>query len=307
MSIERVPRPPLPEDQKQYRDSDISIQFTDKKCEITGDDDTQATRALMSCGHAVDPNALTAWCRSLLDKMQWEFYCPAIVDGKEKQCKKKWPYEEVRRLALLNEAETKYFEAKMSEYAAKKYCDVKECPGCRSFVEREDLSNLRVKCIICTKKNDLTYEFCWNCDAEWSGPVMSAERCGKPGCQHPDLEKIRNAPLIQLLGGKIQNVPSRRACPNCGYVVEHDTTGCKYMTCTRCCKEYCFACLDMKEDSQNDWYSACSKRVAPVQTRIPVWNRTATSRSLSSTAEGARVFINAVGRIGSGNANCSLM
>lgn len=272
--IERVPRPPVPEE-KQYNPSDLSIHFTDKECSITGDKDTPSGRAVMSCGHAVDPNALTAWCRSLLDQMQWDFYCPAIVDGKTKQCKKVWPYEEVRRLALLNEAETKYFEAKMSEYAAKTFCDMKECPGCRSFVERENASNLRVVCVVCTKKKGSPFEFCWNCDAAWSGPTTSAVKCGNSNCEHRDISTIRDAPNVALAHGTIKDVPSRRACPTCGYVTEHDTTGCKYMLCQRCRKEYCFACLQMKAQciKTSNYFIACSRSVAPVQTSIPVWNR----------------------------------
>lgn len=34
-----------------------------------GDDDPETRRAEMSCGHAVTPQSLTAWCRSLLDQV----------------------------------------------------------------------------------------------------------------------------------------------------------------------------------------------------------------------------------------------
>ena len=155
-------------------------------------------RIIMSCGHAVDPDSLTAWCRSLLDDEKFEFYCPALVDGTER-CEKVWEYSEVRIVALLNEAEQQYFETKMSEFAALQYCDMKECPGCRSFVERRDCTNLRVRCSVCTNKNGKDFDFCWNCDNEWTGPRTSAVKCGKPDCVHPEFPAVRDAPLVTLV------------------------------------------------------------------------------------------------------------
>lgn len=278
---ERVPPPPVPQGEKQHNLTDFSLKFTKKVPDaITGmSDPGDQPRVIMSCGHAVDPNTLTAWCRSLLDQHEFEFYCPAIVSldtNKTKQCKKVWEYTEVRKIALLNEAEQRYFESKMSEYAAQQYCDMKECPGCRSFVERGDLENLRVHCMICTKKNGRNYDFCWNCDKEWSGPTTSAIKCGNASCEHPSMPSIREAPLIQLNN---KNVPSRRACPTCGSVVEHNQTGCKFMTCPRCKKEFCFLCLELKNgclaSAPASWYGACKKDVASRQTQIPVWSRQA--------------------------------
>jgi len=274
---ERVPKPPVNE--KQHDLSDFSLRFTTKDPDaITGMSDPEdQPRVVMTCGHAVDPNTLTAWCRSLLDQHEFEFYCPAIVDQTaNKQCKKVWEYSEVRKIALLNEAEQQYFESKMSEYAAQQYCDMKECPGCRSFVERGDLTNLRVHCVICTKKKQHNYDFCWNCTKEWSGPTTSAIKCGNSGCQHPSIPSIKGAPLIKLNG---KDVPSRRACPTCGSVVEHKQEGCKFMTCPRCKKEFCFLCLELKSEcldsAPSSWYGTCLKDVAPRQTQIPVWSRQA--------------------------------
>jgi len=259
--------------------SSFSLEFTTSVPDaITGmSDPDDEPRVVMSCGHAVDPNTLTAWCRSLLDDHEFEFYCPAIVDQTtNKQCKKVWEYYEVRKIAHLNAAEQQYFESKMSEYAAQQYYDMKECADCRSFVERQDLTNLRVHCIICTKRKGRKYEFCWNCDEEWSGPTTSSVKCGNPNCQHPSIPSVREAPLITLNG---KDVPSRRACPTCGYVVEHNQEGCKFMACPRCKKEFCFLCLESKFvcllTAPMAWYRTCKKAVAPRQTQIPVWSRQA--------------------------------
>lgn len=269
---------PPPESEKVHDLSDFSLQFTtsDPDAIFGFSEPGDQPRVKMSCGHAVDANSLTVWCRSLLDKQEWEFYCPGIVDGDTKQCKTKWEYAEVRKIALFNEAEQKYFESKMSEYAAQQYCDMKECPGCRSFVERRDLKNLRVHCLICTKKKGKDYDFCWNCEKEWSGPITSAVKCGNDTCEHPSLSGLRTAEKFTLNG---KQVHCRRACPTCGNVVEHKQEGCKYMICPRCKNEFCFLCLDLKADCMNaaplSWFKGCKKKVAPMQTEIPLWSQSA--------------------------------
>ena len=276
---ERVPVPPenLQRMHEVYS-SGFPLAFTTTEPDaILGMSDPEdQPRIIMSCGHAVDPNSLTAWCRSLLDKEQFEFYCPAIVDGTTR-CEKVWEYSEVRTVALLNEAEQQYFETKMSEFAALQYCDMKECPGCRSFVERSDRTNLRVRCSVCTNKNGKIFDFCWNCDAEWTGPRTSSLKCGKDDCEHPEYPAIRDAPEVTLenLPEDIR-VPNRRACPTCGRVVEHNMQACKYIVCPRCRNEFCFLCLLPKRvcmlSAPFSWYGRCMKPVAPKQTSIPVWS-----------------------------------
>ena len=274
---ERVRAPPITGD-KVHDESDFALKFTDKPDAIFGmSDPGDPKRVEMSCGHAVDPNSLTAWCRSLLDKHEYKFHCPAITGndekGKPKQCKKVWAYAEVRRVALLNDEECKYFESKMSEYAASQYCDMKECPKCRSFIERNDLNNLRVTCPVCKKKDKSCPDFCWNCLENWSGPTTSAFQCGNPKCEHPKLPSVRDCGMFTLNG---KEVPTRRACPTCGTVVEHDQTGCKFIICVRCKKEFCFMCLELKEEclktAPSSWYKDCKKPVVAKQTRIPVWS-----------------------------------
>ena len=62
---ERVPPPPVdPVQQKQHNLEDFTLKFTDKMPDsITGMSDPEdQPRVVMTCGHAVDPNTLTAWC-----------------------------------------------------------------------------------------------------------------------------------------------------------------------------------------------------------------------------------------------------
>jgi hypothetical protein len=172
----------------------------------------------LSCGHAVDPNSLTAWCRSLIDDGKFELFCPALVDG-SKKCLAKWQYNEVRRLALLNDSELEYFEKKLSENSAKCYVEFKECPQCKSFVERLDLKNLRVVCLICKIKTKKNYEFCWQCEREWTGVsrTTASDTCGREGCVNKDLDILAQCKMIKLSDvTDLAPVPSIRACPTCG-------------------------------------------------------------------------------------------
>lgn len=265
------------EGEKRYNPQDTTLKFVKRKDDITGDDDPDTLRAEMSCGHAVDPNSLTGWCRSLLDQGQYTFSCPALKDGSTESCGKLWPYQEVRRLAVLTDEEQQTFEEKVASLAAAKYCEFKTCPGCKTYVERSDLANLNVRCTICTAKKAKAYEFCWQCMNEWKGLGPRSDRCDNEGCANEQLKALQNCPLISLPETNIKNCPSMRACPTCGNVVEHKLTGCKNIICNRCKVEFCFACLELtpvclaaKKDS---WYSLCAKDIAPRQTSIPVWNR----------------------------------
>ncbi|KAI4808358.1 hypothetical protein KUCAC02_000422 [Chaenocephalus aceratus] len=75
--------------------------------------------------------------------------CPAVGEGPHSatNC---GSYQEVRRLADLSVEEMQYFEEAMSLLAAAEYCEILTCPQCRTSVERKDLSNLCVRCSICT-------------------------------------------------------------------------------------------------------------------------------------------------------------
>ncbi|XP_060690231.1 uncharacterized protein LOC132821585 isoform X2 [Hemiscyllium ocellatum] len=111
--------------EKCYDPRDSTLKFVNRKDEITGDDTPNVLRVEMSCGHAVDPNSLTAWCRSLIDQGHFIFHCPAGKEGTVEKCNKQWPYVEVRRHALLTDEEQQYFENKIAIIAAAQYCECK--------------------------------------------------------------------------------------------------------------------------------------------------------------------------------------
>jgi len=258
----------------------FGVKFIRAADAITNDNDGEL-RAILSCGHAVDPNSLTSWCKSLIDDGKVEFFCPAITDSTtNKRCNKKWNYDEVKRIALLNELETEYFEKKLSVNSLKTHVDLKQCPNCNSFVERLNLNNLRVKCTLCSKLLKKSYEFCWQCEREWTNPtsVTADTTCGRENCFYQkDLFILSNCKFIKLSRcTNLPDIPSIRACPTCGKLIEHNGAACKNIVCPRCSVEFCFACLETTKNCQKtsprSWYGKCLKHVAPVQTSIPKWN-----------------------------------
>ncbi|KAM6909064.1 E3 ubiquitin-protein ligase RNF19A-like [Xenentodon cancila] len=264
------------EQEKKYDPQDATLKFVNK-----GDDldpvssDFSSLRAEMSCGHAVTPDSLTQWCRSQLSEGNYKFRCPALVDG-TKQCNKLWSYNEVRRLADLTTEEMEYFEETMARLAISEHCDSQPCPQCKTCVERKDLSNLCVQCIICTNTQKTAYQFCWQCQRKWKGPGPKSDRCDNDGCMNKDLQLLQTCKTISLPEVKgATSVPSVRACPECGMKVEHNRQYCKNVTCHRCKSVFCFLCLKLKRECcrTSSPYEVCPSGVAPTQTSIPVWKK----------------------------------
>ncbi|XP_047456791.1 probable E3 ubiquitin-protein ligase ARI7 [Mugil cephalus] len=257
--------------EKCYDPNDPTLRFVD------GDDDMdflcedyKSRRALMSCGHSVTPMSLTNWCRYLLDKGESSFVCG------QTGCNAVWPFDEVCKMALLTPEEIHYFEDTLFHRVAKDYLDVKSCPGCKSSVIRTELDNLRVCCTICSADKDRTYEFCWQCLKEWRRPSQCTDRCANDGCFNKSLEVLRTCPGAVFRDVKgVAGCPSVRACPTCGFLVEHNKAFCKSLVCPRCKVKFCFVCLKLFEDclKSSPPYDPCSTGVAPRQTSIPVWRK----------------------------------
>ncbi|XP_005925927.1 probable E3 ubiquitin-protein ligase ARI8 isoform X2 [Haplochromis burtoni] len=255
------------EEEKCYDPSDSTLTFVDGDDELDFlYEDFKSLRALMSCGHAVTPMSLTNWCLSLLNQGESRFVCG------QTECHAEWSFEEVCKMALLTPEEIEYFEKKMFSNS-KDVFDVKSCPGCKSSVLRTDFSNLSTECTVCTADLNRTFTFCWQCLREWKGPSPRSNRCENHGCNNKSLETLRKCPDITFQNVEgITGCPSIRACPTCGFLVEHNTTGCKNIFCTRCKLQFCFVCLKMKEEclETSEYYKPCSSGVAPRQTSIPV-------------------------------------
>ncbi|XP_036968996.1 probable E3 ubiquitin-protein ligase ARI5 [Acanthopagrus latus] len=256
-------------EEKCYDPQDPTLTFADGEDEMDFlCNEYKSLRAKMSCGHVVTPMSLTDWCLRLLDdEGKCEFVCG--------NCEAEWSFDEVSKMALLTPEEVEEFEKKIFHNAAKNFLDIKQCPGCKSRVVRNDLSNLNVECSVCTVSKRRTYRFCWQCLREWKGRAPRSDRCDNDGCPDP-LDILKNCPDIVFKDVKgVDSCPCIRACPTCGMLVEHNKKQCKSMVCPRCKVKFCFVCLKKNKDClQDNAYILCPAGVAPRQRSIPVWKRT---------------------------------
>lgn len=151
-----------------------------------------------------------------------------------------------------------------------------QCPQCKTHVERKDLSNLCVQCIVCTDEQKKPYQFCWQCQRKWKGPGPRSNRCDNTGCTNRDLQLLQTCQTVSLPDVEgVTSCPSVRACPVCGTKVEHNQMNCKNVICPRCHMEFCFVCLKLKREccQTSSPYRICPSGVAPRQTSIPVWQK----------------------------------
>lgn len=247
---------------------DDDVELSDAPDMITWDDDPENKRAKMPCGHAITPESLTIYCRSLLDAGRSRFLCPYISqDTSPVYCGKEWDYVVVRRLAVLTDAEKMEFEKKISKNYMFKAMGIQECPSCKSFVERVNKKDVRLTCTFCRNKLHKVFQFCWHCLQEWVDS-SSTTKCGNADCGGEDKRRkiLRECSKKEIVG--VTGCPALRACISCGMLIEH-VQACKHMTC-RCGKEFCFICLKPKETSGwkcGSYNEACE--IAPVQTAIP--------------------------------------
>ncbi|XP_060887079.1 uncharacterized protein DDB_G0292642-like isoform X2 [Labrus mixtus] len=242
----------MEQEEKNYDPLDTTLKFVNRDdLDPTFSEDSDGLRAEMSCGHAVGPDYLTDWCLNQLK-------------------------EEVCKMAALTVKEMEYFEETIPRLAAAKFCEIKPCPKCRTYVERTDLSNLCVHCTICTADQKKIYYFCWQCQRKWKGPGPRSDRCENDGCINKDLQLLQTCKTISLPAVEgVTDCPSVRACPTCGLSVEHNSQYCKNINCPRCHIEFCFVCLKLKLECKktSSPYKICPSGVAPRQTSIPVWQR----------------------------------
>jgi len=245
------------------------VELTEEPDMITFDDDPDDLRAKMSCGHAIGPESLTAYCRSLVSEGKFQFFCPYVDPKSDARCRVEWQYIDIRKIGQLNDEERKFFETKISENYTLRAFGAQECPQCSTFCERGDKRRTSVVCLICSRMPGAReYAFCWYCLHEVKG--ANNYRCTNDLCGgiDPRLAILKNAALKEV--NSVKGVPSCRACPKCGTIIEHDRN-CKHMKCP-CEQEFCFICLGLRNAQTKLWpcgtfNSVCN--IAPKQTTIP--------------------------------------
>lgn len=163
-----------------------------------------------------------------------------ISDAKPKirclKCSTEWDMQEITKKADMTADETCFFEVKMSlNFMNQGSGETSTCPSCGSFCQRQLNSKLPTRCLVCTEKNKNLYDFCWSCKSEWT----ASHKCNRL----KEIQEILNkAPLKELQYSGIKNVPSKRVCPGCKILIEHEKA-CKTMTCKECKTVFCFSCL----------------------------------------------------------------
>ncbi|CAI5669056.1 unnamed protein product [Oreochromis niloticus] len=259
--LHSVTPPSVPTKQEKcYDPHDQTLKFVDREDDLDFlCEGFKSLRAQMSCGHAVTPTSLTNWCRRLLDQGESRFVCGGSG------CSAEWTFAEVFKMALLTPQENANFRRTLAFNAARQTHTSKLCPGCRSTVVREDGSDLNVLCKVCTAVKGQLFEFCWQCLREWKGARPRKDRCGNRGCFNPSIQTLKKCPQITF--DLVKKCPSVRACPTCGFLLEHSKKYCKSVHCPRCNETFCFVCLKRSGE--------CWRRCTPArrQTSIPVWQK----------------------------------
>ncbi|KAJ1090230.1 hypothetical protein NDU88_003365 [Pleurodeles waltl] len=263
------------------------LKFVKGRDDIAGDDEIDL-RLQLPCGHTTAPSSLFLWCYTCLERGETNFYCPALIE-EGACCRKELKVALIRSAAMHTVEGLKRlcdFEEKLATIVAKQCCQSKECPGCRSLIERRDKSNMRVFCTNCRAKKGTNYEFCWQCLRPWKGDSSSSVGCGNKECKDHNLVVLQKCKVIDLPYSGIKGCPSIRACPTCGLLIEHKNM-CKFVMCCRCGVNFCFACLNTAKACQrrraNTGHNlTCDMPVAPKQTAISVWSGETRCSRLSS-------------------------
>ena len=236
---------------------DSTVPRSNEACMITF---LEGESVRMPCGHSISPDGLMDYCwNEVSSNRKYEIHCCL--------CDSEWPIEVLKRYGGASLKELRMLEEGLSRNYCFKSSDITECPGCQSFCERKNKSTNCVQCYICTRKKKEAYFFCWQCLQAWK-TAPSANNCGNDACNADKvLKRLHEAPMKNIYGVQ---VPSVRACPSCGSLIEHEK-GCKQMHCKSCTAYFCFICLRTKTP-EGSWtcgssFDKCA--LAPRQERVP--------------------------------------
>lgn len=176
-------------------------------------------------------------------------------------CRKEWDIDEIIQKADMTDDEALFYEYKVSlNVMHQNGAHTSVCPQCGRFCQRQG-SNKAVRCTYCTVKNKSVYDFCWDCQSPW----VANHRCENRD-QEAVQEILHKAFRKEIEFSPENVVPSKRLCPTCKILIEHDHKRCKQVKCWKCGAEFCYCCLKPCKDGRLDCTAYNQKcTVAPVQ------------------------------------------
>ncbi|OWF39568.1 hypothetical protein KP79_PYT03954 [Mizuhopecten yessoensis] len=135
----------------------------------------------MPCGHNIERSRLIFKCRNLMRAGEVRFKCQHIStsDCPGTVCGQPLEYLSLRQIAVLTDEEKRDFEIGISQNYINSSNDIQMCPKCSNFCSRQNLTNRRVICVICSTTTTL-FEFCCSCRGVWRG--KSKTQCGNETC-----------------------------------------------------------------------------------------------------------------------------
>ena len=231
---------------------------TDDTCPICYDSDLPVLK--MPCKHGI--------CSGCLMNRAWT----EVTNGKSLVCcpfcPSEWSPNIIWRYGNATSQEMDLLEEAMSQNYVNRSPDISDCPGCNNYFERVDKTSNRINCMVCSKRGKPA-SYCVHCCQPWRNGQSNRE-CGNPGCESAgQLDILRTAPKVTPRFLQNVTTPSKRACPECGIIIELKE-GCKHMKCTECSTDFCFVCLQKKQGGSwqcGGYNTSCN--VAPIQDRIP--------------------------------------
>ncbi|XP_056015901.1 uncharacterized protein LOC125674719 [Ostrea edulis] len=241
----------------------VSGQLTTSNPDIVWEYESDS-RLELSCGHAITPDNLYGLVREKILQNEHILRCPGKIGFRT--CNQIWDNQEILEKCMLSVDEYIFFTGKLSfNYLNKTNNeDIKNCPRCGSYCMKIRSLETHVKCVYCSNSQYCTYKFCWYCMEEWK-PNHDCSLFNELGNNAEISCQLRDCPRKTLDYSNMEDVPSKRLCPNCKTLLQHDQA-CKSMLCKFCKTEFCFACLQIAINGKlpcGEFNGRCN--VAPIQ------------------------------------------
>lgn len=228
---------------------EAGIALTQEPCILTYTPTRTTYRGIMSCGHSIDPNNLYSYLFHEVINGEWQIKCPFVSKvNPHDRCGKLWGYEELRKMAMLNNHEKDFFEIHMSRNHIDSLKDVQECEKCSYYVKKLGFTK-RIICQSCLADGKPPEVTCFNCKKEWKN--IRKNKCDNELCEAKLKCFIQEMPKKLIIGNLVDQI---QECPNCETLIEH--IGTEYCRIIRCpCKhKFCFICRKFGKETE---FSTC--------------------------------------------------